>query len=192
MKRKNADQFLGLLSLVAIIGCANRDETGENGLVDETGIVEERIQMKEFGALDENADRYLANEEFCSGLKDGGLFAAWDNNGDDIVESGEYVEGVFNLHDTNRNGVLDSAEWVTVWFSNDRSLEEWDIDDNGDVTAGELFAGVENHGILVSWDTDGNGLSREEFCSQAYSSADTDGNQRVEREEWQNFVKPRA
>lgn len=71
-------------------------------------------------AWDQDGDNQVQSGEFARVLEETDYFAEWDEDGSDQLEESEVAEGVFAMWDTDGNGVIEAEEY-TDWFNKRQS-----------------------------------------------------------------------
>ena len=87
--------------------------------------------------------------------------------------------------DTNVNESLDKNEFIDR-VSESGVFEEWDLNDDNQLSEDEWSRHDDYNLIYESWDEDGDGqLSEDEFHQGLYSHYDGNNNDSIEQTEWE-------
>lgn len=115
----------------------------------------------------------------------------FDLNKDGILSTPEVGEKLFDMYDTDGNGMIDNIEYekntvLTVTPVEKTTTITYDF--NGDGIADEqekVYESFMRHTQLARFDNNKNGLSAREFVGQGFLEADIDGDKMISKKEWQ-------
>lgn len=179
------------VSLFVIAGCERGSvEEGVTEALPGDGIGENGNVSIETWDRDENG--YLSREEFCAGVEQLGLYAAWDADNSGMLEASEVSEEIFSAYDVNGNGYLDPGEWGMLnndLFETEYAFGEWDEDSDGRISDTEFWDNFSTNEVLSAWDEDRNGLDPNEFCSMAFNVADVNQDGQLDQGEYDEFIR---
>lgn len=129
-------------------------------------------------------------------------FMAFDANKDGILMMQEVGDVLFSTFDLDKNGAIDNIEYdkrpvMTVIPMEATTLKFYDFASDGTVEHVELskedFLKQSN---LMAFDKDMDGLSARDFMGSEVKAMDTNHNNLIEKDEWQqgyvDKVKPKA
>ena len=150
-----------------------------------------------FGDWDVDDDDYIDQEEFNEVFLASDYVSQWGLDEDTPLTYGDLYDVNFNLWDFNNDMVLTPQEWRnaidTYYPDYDEvvygAFEEWDLNDDNEVSKSEYMEAVLDTDLMKDWDIDQDEtISEEEFAQAVYEYWDTDGDgyiEAVEYEEWE-------
>lgn len=74
------------------------------------------LENESFAAWNTNGDSILDEGEVTSGLAQSNFLASWDSNNDSMVSEREYTDRLFSLWDENETGFLENSEYDERYY----------------------------------------------------------------------------
>lgn len=147
------------------------------------------------GWYDLDGDRKVDVAEFPSYIATLVDIESWDPDADGIVSAAELANGLFTVWDIDATGVLDHVEFsegVQRWYPTDATMPmflDYDRDEDGVLTPGELVAGAIIRNLDTRWDLDDDGLlDAAELAGALGRLWDADADAELDREELAAFA----
>jgi hypothetical protein len=143
-----------------------------------------------YSDIDADGNLELTDREFEPVSR--GVFAAWDDNRDERMTTGEFHDGLFTAWDADDDMNLTEQEYTegfAAWFGSDARPAFDEIAGDDDLIAEDEFAeGLEEADALADFEFGEEGLDAEAFDDALYGVYDRDADDIITTEEYGEFA----
>lgn len=180
---------IGLLSASLLASCnMDGDQTHTPAITDAEPDGEIKPMDNSDGIFlnyDKNQDDGITQEEFDEAF-DGEVFADWDKNSDELLDFDEFRDGVFDMHDKDRDSKLSENERNTLFDDKPGAdLADWDRDGNKEMDREEFRQIFSMKTEFTDYDENANGkLEKNEYTKRMYRRMDDNNDGIISRSEF--------
>lgn len=136
----------------------------------------------------------MDNSTFNNAFTESAYFDKWDQNGDGIVDRGEFYKSYVQTMDENGDGQINDDEWqigLGAYYRGFDQQPEGDFEElatNGQISTEEAENKLREMAYIDEWNTDGEeGLTEEELAKGVFNNLDEDGDGIVEAEKYTDY-----
>ena len=150
---------------------------------------------REWGLLadwDTDRDDRIGEQEF--GTRFGNVYDRWDLDHNASLSRDEMADTWYDLWDGNDDNIVDEQEWTRPSEGWDfdgvdwNTWRDWDVDNDGRLAENEFDTRFTP--IYERWDTDSNGVTRDELRDTWWDMFDNNNDNFVDSTEWTRNVWP--